>query len=575
MQREHHPKSWSILVAGCLILTGALSVSCRTPVSAPEEEMAADADLVVPSETETAADAVTREILSRHTERLAADEMEGRGPGSAGDQLARQYLSTSMEALGLEPAFGDKWEQAFDLIGIEAQAPEIWRFAIDGEPLELAFWEDYIAGSGVQQPAARIQDAEVVFVGYGIQAPEYDWDDYKGAELAGKVLLMLNNDPDWEDQLFEGETRLYYGRWDYKYESAAAQGAAGAIIIHTTPSAGYPWQVVQTSWTGPQFELPARDEARLQIAAWVTEDAARRVASLAGRDLDELVAAARARDFRPVALGVTTSLHLENSLETVEGANVGGLLPGSDPRLRDEVVVYTAHHDHLGLGQPDDTGDNIYNGARDNASGCAQVLAIAEAFTALPEPPPRSVLFLFVAAEEQGLLGSQYYAENPSFSPARIAANLNLDGGNIWGATRDVTYIGYGKSSLDRVFEAAAAWQGRTVKGDQFPDRGYFYRSDQFNFAKIGVPAIYIDNGTEFVDRPPGWGKQQIEAWEEIHYHQPSDEFSDDWDFAGIIEDARLMFAAGLMIASQEELPSWRPGDEFEAARREALAALE
>ncbi|HEX9671363.1 MAG TPA: M20/M25/M40 family metallo-hydrolase, partial [Thermoanaerobaculia bacterium] len=442
-----------------------------------------------------------------------------------------------------------------------------------GQTVTFDWWESYIAASGVQREQAGFADAEVVFVGYGITAPEEEWDDYGGADLAGKVLLMLNDDPDWDPELFGGERKLYYGRWTYKYESAARQGAAGAIIIHTTPSAGYPWQVVQTSWSGEQFELPAEGEPRVQVAAWATEDASRALAKLGGKDLDALREQARSRDFRPVPLGVTTSLSFPNKISRVQTANVGGLLRGGDAALADEVVVYSAHHDHLGIGEPDASGDRIYNGALDNAAGTAQVLAIAKAFKALPEPPRRSVLFLFVAAEEQGLLGSEYYAKHPTFPPGKLAANINYDGGNIWGRATEVAFIGYGKSDLDKVVERYAAGQDRTVVGDQFPDRGFYYRSDQFNFAKIGVPAVYLDTGTKFRGKPPEWGKQQIEAWEAVHYHQPSDELTPEWSFDGMVEDTMLGFFVGLDIAQSDKLPAWNAGDEFEAARKAALAA--
>lgn len=522
-----------------------------------------------------AATTITEQSLRGHIARLSADEMEGRGPGSPGARLARQYLAQTMAGFGLEPAFAGEWEQTFELVGITSQAPETWSMAGAGGNLELEFRSDFIAGSGVQSETAEIADAELVFVGYGIQAPEHDWDDYKGTDLTGKVLVMLNNDPDWDEDLFEGRRRLYYGRWDYKYESAARQGAVAAIIIHTTPSAGYPWQVVQTSWTGTQFELPAGDEPRIQIASWITEEAAQRLVSLAGMDLEELREAARSPEFTPVPLGLTTSLALTNTLERVDGANVGGFLSGSDAQLDKEVVVFTAHHDHLGQGEPNEDGDGIYNGARDNASGSAAVLAMAEAFSRLATPPSRSLLFLFVDAEEQGLLGSEYFARNPTVEPGRIAANINVDGANIWGRTSDIALIGYGKSTLDAVVEEVARGQGRIVKPEQFPDKGHFYRSDQFNFAKIGVPAIYTDNGVDFLDRPEGWGEEQIDAWVEIHYHQPSDELDDTWNLDGFIEDTLLLFDAGRRIADDPELPAWNPGDEFEAARVEALATLE
>ena len=508
--------------------------------------------------------------------------MEGRGPGTAGDVAARQYIADAMADMGIEPAAADgSWEQPFDIVGIDAAVPETWTFNSDGgDSVEFAFWDEFIAHSGVQSEQATIEDAEVVFVGYGIQAPEYGWDDYGDADLAGKVLVMLNNDPDWDPDLFEGDRRLYYGRWTYKYESAAAHGAAGAIIIHTTPSAGYPFQVVQTSWTGPQFELPAEGEPRTQINAWLTEEASRRLFELAGIDYDETLESARSADFEPVPLGLMTSLALENIVTSEQTANVLGALSGSDPELADEWIVFTAHHDHLGVSPDESLEDRIYNGALDNAAGVAQVLAIASELAAQEPGPSRSVLFAFVGAEEQGLLGSEYYAAHPTVPPGKMAANINYDGGNQWGRTRDVTYIGYGKSSLDAVVEGAAAEQGRTVLPDQFPANGYFYRSDQLNFARIGVPAIYLDNGTDFIDRPEGWGREQLEAWTEHVYHQQSDEYQprgeegEGWNLEGMVEDVELGLACARAISENPEIPSWNPGDEFEAARLAALAAV-
>jgi Zn-dependent M28 family amino/carboxypeptidase len=516
---------------------------------------------------------ITADWLRDQITRISSDEFEGRGPATPGDQHTRAYLIEQLKMLGYQPGgSGGQWEQPFDVVGITAAMPPQWVFKRGDKSLALKWWDQYIAGSGVQQSNGSVKNAEVVFVGYGIQAPEYQWDDFKGQDLKGKILLMLNNDPDWDPTLFAGKTRLYYGRWTYKYESAARQGASGAIIIHTTPSAGYPFQVVQTSWSAEQFELPSTSEPRITVKSWVTESAARQLIALAGRDLDKLVEAARSRDFKPVPLGVTTSLEFANKVQRATTANVFGILPGSDPQLREQLVVYTAHHDHLGIGKPDEKGDAIYNGAMDNAAGDAQVLAIAKAFRALPMPPRRSIMILFVAAEEQGLLGSQYFAEHPTIAAGKIAANINYDGGNIWGRTRDVTYVGKGKSSLDKIADEVAQRQGRIVKPDQFPDRGHFYRSDQFNFAKIGVPALYLDTGTDFVGKPEGWGRQQVEYYEEHHYHQPSDEIRPDWNFDGMIDDATLGFWAGLIVANADDMPAWVPGDEFEAARKSATA---
>jgi len=527
----------------------------------------------LPAGAEEAIRSITRNDVEAPIRFLADDLLEGRGPATRGDELAQLYLATELQELGLEPAFGSSFQQPFDIVGLDAQMPTSLKVKAKSGDVDLKWREDFIAASGTQSETASVNDAEFVFVGYGIEAPEYQWNDFKGQNLKGKIVVMLNNDPDWDPKLFEGNRRLYYGRWTYKYESAARQGAAGAMIIHTTPSAGYGWNVIQSSWTGEQFELPAGSEPRMKFKGWLTEDAARRMMQASGQDLAKLTEAAKNRNFKPVSLGSTASLNFNTKISRVRTGNVGGLLRGGDPDLSDEVVIYTAHHDHLGMGEADATGDNIFNGALDNASGSGQILAMAKAFNALPEKPRRSILFLFVAAEEQGLLGSQYYATNPSFRAGKIAANINYDGANIWGRTSDVTLIGYGKSSLDSIATYFAKQQGRTLKGDQFPDKGFYYRSDQFNFAKIGVPALYFDNGTEFRDRPAGWGKQQMEAWEAKQYHQQSDEIDDTWNYEGILEDIRLGFFSGLAIANATEMPSYNPGDEFEAARKKALAA--
>jgi Zn-dependent M28 family amino/carboxypeptidase len=534
----------------------------------------------VPANVQAVAKAtITAHAIEAPIRYLADDLLEGRGPSTRGDMLARLYLATQLEELGYEPGgVNGSYQQPFDLVGTNAQMPANWTFRTKDQSVDFKWSTDYLAGSGVQSDHGEIRDAELVFVGYGIEAPEYQWNDFKGMNLKGKVLVMLNNDPDWDPKLFAGKTRLYYGRWVYKFESAARQGAAGVIIIHTTPSAGYPWQVVQSSWGGTQFELPAEGEPRIQLKSWATDDATRRLFTAAGHDLDKLVAAAHTRKFKPVALGIRTSIAFDNKVSRTQTANVAGFLRGSDPTLASEAVVYTAHHDHFGVADPkqDDTAqgaDRIYNGAEDNAAGCAQVLAVARAIAALPERPRRSTLILFVAAEEQGLLGSQYYAQHPTFAPGKIAANINVDGGNFFGRARDIAQIGSGKSSLDAVAAAVIQSQGRTVTPDQFPDRGYFYRSDQFNFAKIGVPALYFSKGTDYAGRPAGWGREKIEEWELKTYHQPSDQIDDTWNFDGMIDDTQMIFYIGWLITQADAMPVWNPGDEFEAARRKTLAA--
>jgi Zn-dependent M28 family amino/carboxypeptidase len=555
-----------------LLCAAVLGAACAKP---PPPVVPAVAASPFTAEADAAAKQITADYLGTQIRTISGDDYEGRGPATRGDLKTRAYLTNELKSLGYEPGGpGGSWEQPFDIVGIDSKMPAQWTFTKGGRKLALKWWDQYIAASGVQEARGAISNAEVVFVGYGIQAPEYRWDDFKGKDLNGKVLLVLNNDPDWDPALFAGTTRLYYGRWTYKYESAARAGAVGAIVIHTTPSAGYPFQVVQTSWTGEQFHLPAGAGPRLQLNGWATEDAAKQLVALGGQDLAKLTEAAKSRDFQPVPLGVTTSLQFTNAIKRKSTANVAGLLRGSDPKLREQVVIYSAHHDHLGIGTPDKSGDRIYNGALDNGVGVGEVLGIARAFKALPTPPRRSVLILLVAAEEQGLLGSQFYAQHPTFPAGAIAANFNYDGGNIWGRASDLTFVGKGKSSLDTVIETVAKRQNRTVNPDQMPDRGHFYRSDQFSFAKIGVPAFYPDSPGHFIGRPDEWAKQQIEDWEANRYHQPSDQFDPNWNFDGVIEDTQLGFLAGVIVANDAALPAWNAGDEFEAARKQALAAL-
>ena len=531
--------------------------------------------LVTPAQRK-AAQAIRQEGLRADIRLLSSDLLEGRGTASAGDKLAQAYIAARFEGMGLLPGGPDgSWFQPMELVGIRSLAPASVRFTRGTDGLDLRAYDDFVAYSGIEAPESRIENAEIVFVGYGIVAPEYQWDDFKGADLKGKVLLVMNNDPESDDRLFAGKTRLYYGRWTYKYEQAARLGAAGVFVIHTTPSAGYKWQVVQTSNTGEVFSLPAEGEPRLPVKAWATEEACRKIARLAGQDLDVLRASAEKRDFKPVPLGVTLSLALQNQVQRKQTANVLGKIPGSDPVLAQEAVLYTAHHDHLGKNVDAKPGeDAIYNGALDNASGVASILSIATAMKALPAAPKRTVYLATVAAEEQGLLGSQYLAAHPPLPTGRIAANINVDGMSIWGRTKDLTMIGLGKSSLDDYVFALAAMQGRKVVPDQFPDRGHFYRSDQFNFAKVGVPAAYFDAGTDVIGKPPGWGKEQQERFEATNYHQPSDELRPEWDLSGAVEDAQLFFYLGLKVANAAKMPAWKPGDEFEGARHKALAAL-
>jgi Zn-dependent M28 family amino/carboxypeptidase len=513
---------------------------------------------------------VTDSSLRSHIRFLASDLLEGRGPGSRGDELAQQYIATQFESMGLLAAAPQGgWFQSVPLVGVLSQAPKTLTFGREGQQLELKYLDDFIVTSGRPVPRVEVQDAEVVFVGYGIVAPEYDWDDFKGMDLRGKILLMMNNDPASDPQRFGGSTRLYYGRWDYKYASAARQGAAGAIIIHTDESAGYPYRVVQTSWTGEEFELRDQPGPRTEFKGWMTDDAARRLVQFSGLDLETLRQSAEKREFRPVPLNARVSLAIHSEVRERDTANVVGLLPGSDPQLSRQALVYMAHHDHIGMAaERNEQGDNIYNGAVDNASGVSVLLSIARAHASLPERPRRSILFVSVGAEEQGLLGSEYFAAHPAVPSRDMAAVINIDGINTLGPTRDINVIGKGKSDLDAHVERFARWQRRLVVPDRFPDRGYYYRSDQFSLAKIGVPGIYLHSGIEVIGKPEGWGREQREAWVQTHYHQPSDEYNPDWDLRGAIQDAQLLFYTGCAIADQPEMPRWTSGDEFEKIRR-------
>ena len=519
------------------------------------------------------ASVIDEATLRGHVRFLADDLLEGRGPGSRGDALTQLYIATQFQTLGLEPVAASRsWLQRVPLVGVRTLAPPQVLFSAGDRSLALQATTDIMAVMGNPKTEASIKNAEVVFVGYGIQAPEYDWDDFKGIDLRGKILLMMNNDPADDPNLFEGRKRLYYGRWDYKYEIAARQGAAGAIIIHTTPSAGYPWQVIQTSWSGEEFELRDATGPRIELKAWATEEASKKLVALAGKDLDQLRGAAETKKFHPVPLGVSLSLELTADVRDQDSANVLGLLPGTDPSLSSEVLIYMAHHDHLGMSaERDINGDNIYNGAIDNASGAGALLAMAKAYTQLKTRPARSILFAAVAAEEQGLLGSKYFASHPPMPAGKLAAVINMDGTNFIGRTHDVNVIGLGKSSLDAHIRDVTAAQGRIVTPDHFPDRGYYYRSDQFSLAKIGVPGVYLHSGISVIGKPDGWGKQQLDEWVEKTYHQPSDQYREDWDLSGALEDIRLLYHVGRRIADARPMPTWMRGDEFEAARLKAL----
>jgi Zn-dependent M28 family amino/carboxypeptidase len=522
-----------------------------------------------------AASVITTDQLAAHVRFLADDLLEGRGPASRGSELGMRYIAAAYERLGLKPA-GDNggWLQKFAILGLKSSVtqPAILKTADGKKSMTLDPPKDAIIAPGTQKATQAIKDAEVVFVGYGISAPEQKWDDFKGVDLKGKILLMMNNDPEKDPALFAGKKRLYYGRWTYKYEEAARRGAAGAIIIHTTPSAAYPWQVVQSSWGGEEFELPAENEPRVDVRMWATEEASKKIAALGGKDLDELRKQAETREFKPVALGVKLSVGLKTEIRKLETANVLGMLPGADEKLSKEVIVYSAHHDHLGVRAPKD-GDAIYNGALDNATGVAAILTLADSLAHATPRPKRSILFAAVGVEESGLLGSEYFCRHPVVPSGKLAANINIDGINIWGRTGDIEDSGLFKSSIGDVVMKAAKEQGRKVSPESFPEFGSYYRSDQFSFARIGVPAWSVEGGLEFVGKPAGWGKERVDEYVAKHYHQPSDQIDATWTFEGALDDLRLAAAVALRLADAPAMPAWKAGDEFEAARKKALEA--
>lgn len=528
-----------------------------------------------PPELKRVLDAADVKRIDADLRFLADDFLEGRGTGQNGGRLAALYLETRFRLLGLEPAAAnDSYLQEVPLVGVETQPQSQLVVAAGDRTFEPRWLDDYVANAETQRESEEI-DAPLVFAGYGVVAPEYRWDDFKGEDVKGKILVMLVNDPPSDDpSLFGGKALTYYGRWTYKYESAARAGAAGAILIHTDESAGYGWSVVRNSWgrERPYVALGPGSPAPLSIASWVTESFGREILKAAGQDFDALRKAASGRDFRPVPLTLRARARLISRIRPIMTWNVVGLLRGSDPKLRDQAVVYTAHYDHLGRGNPED-GDDIYNGALDNASGVATLLETARLFSLLPGAPRRSILFIACAAEEGGLRGSEFYATHPIVPTHLTAANINMDGTPVWGQPEDFTFLGADRSSLkDVVAEASRALGFRPVP-DQHPEQGSFYRSDQFNFAKVGIPAFSLDPGLVYAGKPEGYGEKMWKEYEEKRYHRPKDEYDRSFDLSGSAQSARIALYVGYKVAQAEAMPRWNKGDEFEAARITALAA--
>jgi len=518
--------------------------------------------------------------IMEHIKILASDEFEGRAPGTPGEEKTVTYLVDQFKKLGLKPGNPDgTYIQKVPLVGILAKNTQPLTVAKGAQKETFKWGDEVVAWTKRVADGASIKDSDLVFVGYGVEAPEFNWNDFKDADVKGKTLVVLVNDPPVPDpadaskrdpKTFGGDAMTYYGRWTYKFEQGARKGAAGILIVHETEPAGYPFSVVQGNLR-EKFDLvtPDKNMGRAAIEGWITLDAAKRLFKLAGQDFDALKKQAVTREFKPVPLGLKASLGVSNTMRTIDSQNVVAKVEGSDPAKRDEYVIYTAHWDHLGVGAPVN-GDTIYNGALDNASGVGAVLEIARSFTQVEPKPKRSILFLMVTAEEQGLLGSQYYSVTPLYPLEKTVANINVDGVNQWGRTKDITVVGMGASDLDDYLRDAAAEQGRTLRPDPEPEKGFYYRSDHFNFAKQGVPALYTDTGVEFIGKDAEYSKKKRDEYTNVDYHAPSDHIKPDWDLTGAADDADLMFLIGYRVANADKFPEWKPGNEFRA-KREAM----
>ncbi|MEK6478877.1 M28 family metallopeptidase [Catalinimonas sp. 4WD22] len=511
---------------------------------------------------------ISTENLKKHVSTLASDEFEGRMPFSEGEEKTVAYLTEQFQQMGLEPGNGERYLQAVPLVEIDAVPTTDLVIEAGDETMRLTYRNEFVALTRRVTDQIDVNDSELVFCGFGIVAPEYNWNDYEGIDMEGKTAVVLVNDPGFgaeDSTFFKGNTMTYYGRWTYKYEEAARQGAEGVIIVHNTAPAGYPWGVVRSSWTGKALYLQPDDNnmSRCAFEGWVDIASAQKLFEMA--EIKNYLGMARQPGFKPLPMGMSASLSIDVAHKSATSKNVIAKVEGNE--YPDEYIVYTAHWDHIGINEAVE-GDSIYNGALDNASGVSVMLEIANAFSKLDEKPERSIIFLAVTAEEQGLLGSAYYADNPIYPLDKTVANINMDG--IWflGPMKDVTVVGYGQSELDEYVEAAAQAQNRYIIPDPQPEKGYFFRSDHFNFAKVGVPALYASGESEQMEKGKAWTKEQNTAWTQKHYHQPSDEYlPDEWNFEGMVLDAQLLFNVGYRLANERNFPEWKSGSEFKAAR--------
>ena len=522
-----------------------------------------------------ALDVITPDGLLAHIKVLASDEFEGRAPGTKGEELSVKYISEQFRSIGLKPGNPDgSFTQEVPLAGIKSD-PRMM-FVVNGQSTELKYPDDFVASSARLQNEIKIDNSDIVFVGYGIVAPQYGWDDYKDVDVRGKTILMLINDPPIPDpkdpsrldeKMFKGKAMTYYGRWTYKYEIAAQKGAAVAVIIHETEPAAYPYSVVKTSWAKENYELDAPDKNKdaVQVRSWITHDVAKKLLTDCGQDFDALKKAAVTKEFRPVALSAKVNVAIKQQLRSFKSHNVIGKFEGSDPKLKDEYIIYTAHWDHLGR-HPELQGDQIFNGAVDNASGEAAVMGLAAAFSKLNPPPKRSVLFMCTTAEEAGLLGANFYAEHPLYPLEKTLADINIDSMNVWGKARDIEDVSFGMSTLDDMLTAAAKRQGRTAIPNNRPEKGTIYRADNFEFSKAGLPSLYIGKGEHLLSQPQNAPLRSDEF--DLHdYHQVTDEIKPDWDLAGAVQDVDLLFEVGYQVANTDRFPEWKTGVEFKPKR--------
>src|SRR6266487_2835232 len=526
-----------------------------------------------------ALEAITPDGLLAHIKVLASDEFEGRAPGTKGEELSVQYISDQFRQIGLKPGNPDgTYKQEVPLAGIKSE-PRM-SFTVGDKTVDLKNQDDFVASSARLQPEIKIDKSDVIFVGYGVVAPEYGWNDYKDVDVRGKTMLMLIGDPPvpdpkdpskLDDKMFKGKAMTYYGRWTYKYEIAAQKGAAAAIIIHETEPAAYPWQVVRSSWARENFELdnPNKNMDAVSARSWITLDVAKKLFADCRQDFDALKKSAVTKDFRPVALSAKANTEIKQQIRAFKSHNVIGKLEGDDPKFHDEYVIYTAHWDHLGR-HPELQGDQIFNGAIDNASGVASVIEFAAAFTKLNPPPKRSVLFMATTAEEAGLLGAKFYAAHPLYPLEKTLADINIDGVNPWGKTHDLEDLTNRNSTLDDLLGEAAARQERVMKPNTEPEKGGFYRVDSFEYAKAGVPVLHLARGIEIIGKPPEYGKQKRDEFVAKHYHQVSDELDPKWDLSGAVQDVQLLFEVGYQVANGDKFPEWKAKSEFRV-RHEAM----